>query len=92
MRDADLNDAITKLYDKVDMYLADDQWHFDDPLAIRLCKPLRSHRQWLVNAQILVNKLEQQAMGGQCTLNRYYPHLPSVRTVRNTMLKWIGSV
>ena len=31
MRDAD---AITKLYDKVDTYSAEDQWYFDVPMAI----------------------------------------------------------
>jgi hypothetical protein len=49
-REAEINDAITKLYDNVDTYSADDQWYFDMPLAIRLRKPLRSRRRWLVNA------------------------------------------
>jgi hypothetical protein len=56
MREAEINDAITKLYDMVDTYSADDRWYFDMPLAIRLCKPLHSRRRWLVNARILVNK------------------------------------
>jgi hypothetical protein len=29
MCEAEINDAITKLYDKVDMYCADDRWYFD---------------------------------------------------------------
>ncbi len=42
MRDAEINDLIAKLYEKVDSYLAEDQWYFNVPLAIRLRKPLRS--------------------------------------------------
>jgi hypothetical protein len=34
MREAEINDAITKLYDKVGTYSADDRWYFDMPLAI----------------------------------------------------------
>jgi hypothetical protein len=56
MREAEINDAITKLYNKVDTYSANDWWYFDMPLAIWLRKPLRSRRRWLVNARILVNK------------------------------------
>jgi hypothetical protein len=41
MQDAKINDVITKLYEKVDMYSAEDRWYFDVPLAIqprkRLC-------------------------------------------------------
>jgi hypothetical protein len=92
MRDAEINNAIVKLYDKVERYLTDDRWYFDVPLAIRLCKPLRSRRQWLVNARILVDKLESWASIGQMMLNQYYPHLPSARTVRNASLgERIGS-
>jgi hypothetical protein len=89
MRDAD---AITKLYDKVDTYSAEDWWYFDAPLVIWLCKPLRSCCQWLVNVHILVEKSEQWAMSSQRTLNQYNPHLPSLRTVQNATLEWIGSV
>jgi hypothetical protein len=42
MHDAEINDAITKLYEKVDTYSTEDQWYFDVPLAIQLHKPLRS--------------------------------------------------
>jgi hypothetical protein len=59
MRNAEINDAITKLYEKVDTYAAEDRWYFDLPLTLRLRKPLRSRRRWLVNARILVNKSEQ---------------------------------
>jgi hypothetical protein len=31
MREADINDAITKLNEKVDTYSAGDQWYFDVP-------------------------------------------------------------
>jgi hypothetical protein len=34
MRDAEINDASTKLYEKVNTYSAEDQWYFDVPLAI----------------------------------------------------------
>jgi hypothetical protein len=34
MRDANLNDAITKLYKKVDTYSAEDWWYVDVPLAM----------------------------------------------------------
>jgi hypothetical protein len=39
MLEADVNDVIMKIYVKVDTYLPEDQWYFDMPLAIRLCKP-----------------------------------------------------
>jgi hypothetical protein len=35
---------------------------------------------------------ENHASIGQTTMNQFYPHLQSARTVRNTVLKWIGSV
>jgi hypothetical protein len=41
MRDAEINNAIVKLYDKIKSYSAEDRWYFDVPLAIRLRKPLR---------------------------------------------------
>jgi hypothetical protein len=41
MWEADINDAITKLYKKVDTYSVGDQWYFDVPLALRLHKPLK---------------------------------------------------
>jgi hypothetical protein len=84
--------AITKLYDKVDMYSADDRWYFDMPLAIWLRKPLRSRRRWLVNARILVNKSADPASIGQTTMNQYFAHIPSIWTVRNASLKRIESV
>jgi hypothetical protein len=56
MHDAEINDAITKLYEKVDTYSAEDWWYFDVLLAIWLHKPLRSRQCWLVNARILANK------------------------------------
>jgi hypothetical protein len=92
MREAEINDAITKLYDKVDTYSADDQWYFDMPLAIRLRKPLCSRRRWLVNARILVNKSADHASLGQTTMNQYFAHIPSIQTVRNASLERIKSV
>jgi hypothetical protein len=92
MREAEINDAITKLYDKVNTYYADDWWYFDMPLAIRLRKPLHSRRRWLVNARILVNKLADRASIGQTMMNQYFAHIPSIWTVRNASLERIKSV
>jgi hypothetical protein len=92
MHEAEINDAITKLYDKVDTYSADDRWYFDMPLAIRQRKPLRSRGRWLVNARILVNKSADCASIGQTTMNQYFAHIPSIRTVRNSSLERIESV
>jgi hypothetical protein len=58
------------LYEKVDTYSVEDQWYFDVPLAIRLCKPLRSRQRWLVNARTLVDKSEQHALIGQMTMHQ----------------------
>ncbi len=91
MRNVEINDAITKLYEKVDTYAAEDQWYFALLLMLRLHKPLHSRRQWLVNAQILVNKSEQWTTIGQTRMNQYYSHLPSTRTVMNGTLKQIAS-
>jgi hypothetical protein len=88
---AETNDAITKLYAQVDVFVAEDRWYFDVPLMLRLRKPLRSRRRWLINARILANKSEQRTTIGQMTLNHYYPHLPSMRTVTNGTLEWIAS-
>jgi hypothetical protein len=65
MRDADINDAITELYEKKDTYAAEDRWYFEKlPLVLHLRKPLRSRRRWLANARILANKSEHRAMIG----------------------------
>jgi hypothetical protein len=76
----------------VDTYSADDRWYFDMPLAIWLRKPLRSRRRWLVNTQILVNKSADHASIGQTTMNQYFAHIPSIRTVRNASLERIESI
>jgi hypothetical protein len=76
VRDAEINDLIAKLYEKVDIYLAEDWWYFDVPLAIRL-----------VNARILVDKSENRASIGQMMMNQYYQHLPSARTVVKASLR-----
>jgi hypothetical protein len=34
MQDAEINDVITKLHEKVDTYSAEDRWYFDVPLVI----------------------------------------------------------
>jgi hypothetical protein len=92
MQDAEINDVINKLYEKVDTYSAEDRWYFDVPLAIRLCKPLRSRQRWLINARILVNKSADHTSLGQMTMNQYYAHFPSFQTVQNASLEWIESV
>jgi hypothetical protein len=92
MQDAEINNVITKLYEKVDTYSAEDRWYFDVPLAIRLRKPLRSRRRWLINARILVNKSADHTSLGQMTMNQYYAHLPSFQTVQNASLEQIESV
>jgi hypothetical protein len=91
MLEADVNDAITKIYAKVDTYSTEDQWYFDMPLAIWLRKPLRLRQRWLINARILVDKSAQRAATGQTMMNQYYPHLPSIRTVMNGSLEQIAS-
>jgi hypothetical protein len=75
----------------VDVFVAEDRWYFDVHLTIRLCKPLWLRRRWLINARILANKSKQHTTIGQMTLNQYYPHLPSTRTVMNGTLEWIAS-
>jgi hypothetical protein len=87
VRDAEINDLIAKLFEKVDIYSAEDWWYFNVPLAIRLRKPLWSRWQWHVNAIILVEKSENRASIGHTTMNQYYPHLPSARTVANASLR-----
>jgi hypothetical protein len=78
MRDAD---AITKLYDIL-MSL----WQFD----------FASHYDHIVNGWLMYvfwwRSQSYEQISSQCTLNQYYPHLPSVRTVQNAALEWIGSV
>jgi hypothetical protein len=90
MREAEINDSITKLYEQVNTYSAENRWCFDIPLATRLCKPLQLRCQWLVHARILA-KSEQCALIGQTRMNQYYPHLPSMRTITNGSLEQIGS-
>ena len=41
---AQINDEITKLYANIDKYEVADRWYFDLPLALQLCKPLRSQQ------------------------------------------------
>ncbi len=45
-----------------------------------------------MNARILVDTSKNHASIGQTTMNQFYPHLSSTRTVRNTALELIGSV
>jgi hypothetical protein len=91
VQNAEINDAITKLYAQVDAYVAKDCWYFDVPLTLQLQKPLQSRCQWLINTRILVNRSKQCTIIGQMTLNQYYPHLPPTRTVANGTLEQIAS-
>ena len=42
IRDAQINDEITKLYANIDNYDVTDRWYFELPLALRLRRPLQS--------------------------------------------------
>ena len=53
MKSAAVDVAITKLYENVDSYAAEDRQFFDFPLALRLRKRLRSKRRWLALAKTL---------------------------------------
>jgi hypothetical protein len=83
MCNAEINDAIMKLYENVESYTAEYCSYFDLPLALRLCKPLWLWHWWLINARILVSKSEKCARIGHMMLNQYYPHLTSARTLPN---------
>jgi len=86
IRDAQINDEITKLYEAIETYDADDRGYFDLPLVLRLRKLLRSRRCWLLNARTLVNKSALRAMRGQTTLTSYFTFIPARRdVVRRTL-------
>ena len=81
MRDADVNDAITKLREKKGAYAAEDRWRFEKlPLILRPRQPLRSRRRWLVSARALANKSERRATTGQAMLSQRCQHLPPAPT------------
>jgi hypothetical protein len=42
MHEAEINDVMTKLYEKVETYSTNDRWYFDMPLALQLRKLLHS--------------------------------------------------
>jgi hypothetical protein len=77
IRDANINDVITKLYANIETCDEADRWYFDMPLAIHLKKPLWSHQQWLTNTKLLVTKLHSQINIGQVQLTMYYPTVSS---------------
>ena len=81
IQDAQINDEIMKLYAHIDNYDAANRWYFELPLALRLRRPLRSRRRWLMNARILVDKSVTHAMSGQTNLTTYFPHQPASQQV-----------
>lgn len=87
IRDADINDEIEKLYANVDSYAVEDRWYFEMPLALRLRKPLRSRRRWLVLARTLAAKSGYRAMIGQMPMTAFFQPRRSFRRVVNTVLE-----
>ena len=81
IRDADINDEIKKLYAQVESYAAKDRWYFEMPLVLRLRKPLRSRRRWLVNARMLAAKSNDRINIGQTPLTTFFQPVPSTRNV-----------
>jgi hypothetical protein len=81
MRDAEINDVITKLYKKVNTYSAEDWWYFDVLLAIHFCKPLQLRRWWIVNARILANKSDDPVILHSLVFHRSFMAKPFLITV-----------
>ena len=79
MKGAAVNAEITALYDKVDSYSAQDRWHFDMPLALRLRTPLRSRRRWLALTKILTAKSTNIDPRGQSRLTTYFQVVQNLR-------------
>ena len=86
IRDADINEEISKLYANIETYDVEDRWYFDMPLALRLKKPLRSRRRWLTNAKLLVAKSHSRINIGQVPITTYFPTVPNERPVVNRSL------
>jgi hypothetical protein len=88
IRDEEINDEITKLYERVESFAAEDRWYFDKmPLAIRLRKPLRSRRRWLALARVLAAKSEDRIYIGQAPLTAFFQTIQDHRRVLNTSLE-----
>jgi hypothetical protein len=86
IRDSDVNEEITRLYEYKDSLHAEDKWYFDMPLVLRLRKPLRSRRRWLANAKILASKSNLRIHTGQTPLTMFFQHVPNNRIVENNSL------
>jgi len=87
IRDAEINKEIEHLYDQVETFASEDRWYFETlPLALRLRKPLRSRRRWLVNARVLAAKSGYRATIGQTQLTAYFQVIQSHRVVTDNSL------
>lgn len=75
MKGAAVNEEITKLYENVDSYAAEDRWRFDLPLPLRLQKPLRSRRRWLTLTNVLVEKSTNNDTRGQSHITTFFETL-----------------
>jgi len=87
IRDADINDEITKLYENIESYAAEDRWYFEMPLALRLRKPLRSRRRWLVLARTLAAKSGYRTTIGQMPITAFFQPVRSFRRAVYTVLE-----
>jgi hypothetical protein len=76
MKSAAVDVAITKLYENVDSYAAEDRQFFDFPLALRLRKRLRSKRRWLALAKTLASVSTNDDRTGQTALTSFFPTTP----------------
>jgi hypothetical protein len=83
----EINDEITKLYERVDSFAAEDQCIKKIPLAIRLRKPLRTRRRWLALARVLAAKSEDRIFIGQAPLTAFFQTIQDHRRVLNTSLE-----
>ena len=87
IRDEEVNQAITELYEKVDTFAAEDRWYFEMPLALRLQKPLRSRKRWLTLARVLASKSGERVFLGQTPLTAFFQVLRNPRRVVNASLE-----
>jgi hypothetical protein len=88
IRDTQINDEITKLYENIASCDVSDRWHFDLPLALCLCKPLQTQWRWLFNAKILVHKSPDWAMSGQMMLTSNLLYISKCSTTCHELFSW----
>ena len=79
IKGAEVNAEIERLYENIDSYAAQDRWRFDVPLALRLRKPFRARRRWLLLTKLLVEKSTTNDTQGQRRLTNYYEIVESLR-------------